>query len=220
MEQFVAQLNRLITNDFRCLFHILGKLIKRFLKYLLYIVEYHLILYGTICSPVIWGYRIYQLHLCRGVRSPPSTRVLDMTLNNLTERLQFWSFGECGVSLHCYYSQVHSDQIYVSFSTQTALISLSKRVRVKFIAWGIPFEEECEQSWICCHYSSGRVTSWAGPHIKLILYHTSKPWSSKNLILLLCAHLFLTSEAPVLELERVWNPLFVDITSRSILSQS
>ena len=33
---------------------------------------------------------------------------LDMTLNNLMVRFQqCWSFGECGVSLHCHCSQVH-----------------------------------------------------------------------------------------------------------------
>ena len=31
------------------------------------------------------------------------------TLNNLMVRLQSWSFRECGVPLHCHYSQVLSD---------------------------------------------------------------------------------------------------------------
>ena len=35
-------------------------------------------------------------------KDPPSTSVLDMTLNNLMVR-----FGECGVPLHCHCSQVH-----------------------------------------------------------------------------------------------------------------
>ena len=53
--------------------------------------------------------RIHWLHLCRGVRPPPITSVLDMTLNNLMVRFQqCWSFGECGVPLHCHRSQVHS----------------------------------------------------------------------------------------------------------------
>ena len=44
-----------------------------------------------------------------GVRPPPPTSVLDMTLNNLMVRFQqCWSFGECGVLLHCHRSQVHS----------------------------------------------------------------------------------------------------------------
>ena len=39
----------------------------------------------------------------------PPTSVLDMTLNNLMVRFQqCWSFGECGVPLHCHRSQVHS----------------------------------------------------------------------------------------------------------------
>ena len=37
------------------------------------------------------------------------TSVLDMTLNHLIVRLQSWSFGECRVTFHCYYSQVHSN---------------------------------------------------------------------------------------------------------------
>ena len=60
--------------------------------------------------PVGWGCRIHRLLLCRGVRPPPPTSVLDMTLNNLMVRFeQCWRFGECGVPLHCHRSQVHSD---------------------------------------------------------------------------------------------------------------
>ena len=59
--------------------------------------------------PVVWDCRIHWLHLCRGVRPPPLTSVLDMTLNNLMVRFrQCWSFGECGIPLHCHRSQVHS----------------------------------------------------------------------------------------------------------------
>ena len=40
------------------------------------------------------------LHIC----------VLGMTLKlHLVVRFRFWSPGECGVPLHCHYSQVHSD---------------------------------------------------------------------------------------------------------------
>ena len=60
-------------------------------------------------NPVIWGCKIYWLHFYRGIRSHLSMGILDMTLNYLIVRLQSWSFGGCGVSLHCYYSQVHSD---------------------------------------------------------------------------------------------------------------
>ena len=44
-------------------------------------------------------------------KDPPTATmsVLDMTLNHLIVKLQSWSFGECGVPLHCHYSQVHSD---------------------------------------------------------------------------------------------------------------
>ena len=59
--------------------------------------------------PVGWGCRIHRLLLCRGVRPPPPKSVLDMTLNDLMVRFQWcWSFGECGVPLHCHRSQVHS----------------------------------------------------------------------------------------------------------------
>ena len=70
-------------------------------------LETYLMIHVYIC-PVSWGCRIHWLHLCRGV-SPPLTSVLDMTLNNLMVRFQqCWSFGECGVPLHCHCSQVHS----------------------------------------------------------------------------------------------------------------
>ena len=60
------------------------------------------------CCPVSWGCRIHRLLLCRGVRLP-LTSVLIMTVNNLMVRFQqCWSFGECGVPLHCHRSQVHS----------------------------------------------------------------------------------------------------------------
>ena len=53
-----------------------------------------------------WSCRIHQLYLCRGVRCPPPKSSLDMTLNNLMVRFQWcWSFGECGVPLHCHHSQ-------------------------------------------------------------------------------------------------------------------
>ena len=43
---------------------------------------------------VDWSCRIHRLHLCRGVRPPP-TSVQDMTLNNLIVRFQWcWGFGE------------------------------------------------------------------------------------------------------------------------------
>ena len=57
--------------------------------------------------PVDWGCRIHRLLLCRGV--PPPMSVLDMTQNNpMVWFQQCWSFGECGVPLHCHRSQVHS----------------------------------------------------------------------------------------------------------------
>ena len=35
---------------------------------------------SILICPVGWGCRIHRLHLCRGVRTPPPTSVLDMTL--------------------------------------------------------------------------------------------------------------------------------------------
>ena len=63
-----------------------------------------------ICA-VTWGCRMHQLLLCRGVRPPPPPMsVLHMTLNNLMVRFQWcWSFGKCGVPLHCHCYQVHTD---------------------------------------------------------------------------------------------------------------
>ena len=46
--------------------------------------------------------------LQRGKTSLSSKSVLDMTQNNLIVKLQYWSFGKCGVLLHCHYPQVHS----------------------------------------------------------------------------------------------------------------
>ena len=63
----------------------------------------------TFICPVGWDCRIHRRLLCRGVRLPSPTSVLDMTLNNLMVRFQYsWSFGECRVPLHCHCSQVHS----------------------------------------------------------------------------------------------------------------
>ena len=64
--------------------------------------------------PISWGYRIHQFHLCRGVisvfyKQTPPISVLAMTLNNLMVRVQSWSFGWCGLPLHCSFSQFHSD---------------------------------------------------------------------------------------------------------------
>ena len=44
----------------------------------------HLKLYK---SPGSWGFRIHQLHLCRGVRISAPTTVSDMALSNLIVRL-------------------------------------------------------------------------------------------------------------------------------------
>ena len=44
-----------------------------------------------------------------GGNTPLPMSVLEMTLNNLMVRFQYyWSFGECGVPLYCHRSQVHS----------------------------------------------------------------------------------------------------------------
>ena len=49
--------------------------------------------------PVSWGYRIHQLHLCRGVRHK---------LNTDGDAPGIFAYGECGVSLDCYRFLVHS----------------------------------------------------------------------------------------------------------------
>ena len=65
---------------------------------------------------VIWNKSVLTLTLCiahlagaveyRGVRPPPPMSVLDMTL--MLRPQWYWSFGECGVLLHCQCPQVHS----------------------------------------------------------------------------------------------------------------
>ena len=61
-----------------------------------------------------WDYKICQLYFCRGIRSHPPNKCpgYDTELH-LMVRLQSWSFGECGVLLHCHYSQVHSLEMVV-----------------------------------------------------------------------------------------------------------
>ena len=46
--------------------------------------------------------RKHWQHLCRGLRLPTPVSVLVMTHKYLIVRFQSWSFGECGVSLHCH----------------------------------------------------------------------------------------------------------------------
>ena len=58
-------------------------------------------------NPIVWGCRICLLHLCRGVRSLP-TSIWIMTLYHLMVRFQSWIFGKCGILFHCHYFQVHS----------------------------------------------------------------------------------------------------------------
>ena len=70
--------------------------------------------YSSFWLPIIlnfeWGCRIHRLHLCRGLRPPPTT-VLIMTLNNMMGRVQWcWRFGECGAHLPCTCSHVHTGQ--------------------------------------------------------------------------------------------------------------
>ena len=55
---------------------------------------FHVILHNTSFCLFGWSCRIHWLHLCRGVRPPRPTSVLDMTLNNLMVRLKWCrSFG-------------------------------------------------------------------------------------------------------------------------------
>ena len=90
---------------------------------------------------VSWGCRIYWLHLCRGVRPNPLTSALYMTLNNLMVRFQqCWSFGECGIPLHCHRSQVHSGPGVVApdiygLNRTNSILMLNWIVWINWIAW-------------------------------------------------------------------------------------
>ena len=57
------------------------------------------------------GLRICRLNFCRGVRPCHIDHECPgyHTKLHMMVRLQSWSFGECGVSFHCHYSQVHSE---------------------------------------------------------------------------------------------------------------
>ena len=58
---------------------------------------------------VVWDCRIFRLHLCRGM-SPPSMKVLYMTLNHWWGGFPSKVLWECWVPLyHCHCSQVFSD---------------------------------------------------------------------------------------------------------------
>ena len=96
----VVALNRVLsmcqTEQFDHL-SVFTKCVQKFLKK--YLIQFSL---------VGWGCRIHQLHLCRGVWFPTKS-VLSITLNNLVVRLMYsWPFGECGLSLHCHLTKVHS----------------------------------------------------------------------------------------------------------------
>ena len=59
--------------------------------------------------PVGWGCRIHRLLLCRGVRPPPNECPgYDTKQSDGEVPAPGWSFGECGVPLYYYRSQVHS----------------------------------------------------------------------------------------------------------------
>ena len=56
-------------------------------------------------SSVSWGCRIYWMHLCRRVRLHSNECLQYETKLHLMVSLQSWSFEECGIPLHCHYSQ-------------------------------------------------------------------------------------------------------------------
>ena len=72
-------------------------------------LKYNCFHIDIVYCPVDWGCRIHQLHLCRGVILPPNecpgydTKQSD---GEVPVMLELW---ECGISLHCHCSQVHSD---------------------------------------------------------------------------------------------------------------
>ena len=71
--------------------------------------------YNLRFCPVAWGCRIHRQHLCRRVKTHP-TSVLDMMINNVIAKLQSISrIGECRVPLHCHRTQVYSGQLRASY---------------------------------------------------------------------------------------------------------
>ena len=72
------------------------------------------------CS-VAWGCRICWQHLCRLIRTPANNKFPGChTKLHLIIRLQFWSFEESGVPIHCHYSQTHYGPDWLAQSAVTA----------------------------------------------------------------------------------------------------
>ena len=68
---------------------------------------------------------IQRLHLCRRVGFL-STIILDMVLSNLIVKLRYcWSFGECGVPLHCHRSRVYSGPTWYHLIESNLLVKLA-----------------------------------------------------------------------------------------------
>ena len=89
--------------------HTKAKSVWRFMSWSLGNVEYPFIAitpWSTLSTGVVAVE--YTDCISVGIIFPPQW-VLDMTLNHLMVRHPSWSFRECGVPLHCHYSQVHSD---------------------------------------------------------------------------------------------------------------
>ena len=79
--------------------------------------------------PVGYSCRIHRLHLCRGVRPPPTTT---KQVSRIWHQTIWWwccSFVECKVPLHCHCSQVPSG------AELEHLTGSQLRVMLNWIAW-------------------------------------------------------------------------------------
>ena len=105
--------------------------------------------------PVSWGCRIHWLLLCRGVGLLPQTSVLDMTLNNLMVRFQwYWGFGECGALciLHFEAPQVPSDKR--NLRSRYYLVEKLPANQLTFLAFTLGDILENRRWWLNSRYSS------------------------------------------------------------------
>ena len=60
-------------------------------------------------TQLVGGYRIHQLHLCRGVITPLKNKFPGYYIKLYDGEALVLEFEECGVPLHCHYYLIHSD---------------------------------------------------------------------------------------------------------------